>query len=197
VQKTLILATRNLYKQRELIEMLAPLEIAVKSLLDFPNCPEVEEDGLTFTENAIKKARVTAQYCGLLSLADDSGLEVKALGGQPGIYSARFAGVQGDDEANNLKLLELMKNVPAESRQARFVCEIAVCEPDGRVRTVRGVCSGMIACEPKGKGGFGYDPLFIPEGYAQSFAELAAEEKNRISHRGRALQQLQRLLAGD
>lgn len=197
MQKTLLLATRNQHKQRELTEMLAPLGIEVKSLMDFPECPEVEEDGQTFTANAIKKACSTAQYSGLTSLADDSGLEVKALGGQPGIYSARFAGEPGDDAANNRKLLELMQDVPADSRQARFVCEIAICHPDGEVRTVRGVCNGMIALEPKGTEGFGYDPLFLPEGCERSFAQLSAPEKNLISHRGRALQELQKLLARD
>ncbi len=193
--KTLILATRNQHKQRELTEMLAPLGIEIKSLLDFPDFPEVEEDGQTFADNAIKKARVTAQFSGLTSLADDSGLEVKALGGQPGIYSARFAGRPGDDEANNRKLLQLMKGVPEDSRQARFVCVIAICGPNQEIQTVRGVCNGTIAAEPRGKEGFGYDPLFIPDGYELSFAELSAQEKNLISHRGRALQELKRLMS--
>lgn len=196
MQKTLILATRNPHKQRELTEMLAPLGIEVKSLLDCPDCPEVEEDGQTFTANAIKKACITAKYSGLTSLADDSGLEVKALRGQPGIYSARFAGEPGDDEANNRKLLDLMKDVPTALRQARFVCEIAICHPDGQVRTVRGVCNGMIASEPRGTEGFGYDPLFLPEGYERTFAQLSASEKNLISHRAQALKELQQLIAG-
>lgn len=195
MKKILILATRNQHKQRELEELLAPLGFEVKSLADFPDFPEVEEDGRSFEENAAKKARITAMYTGLTSLADDSGLEVAALGGQPGIYSARFAGEQGNDEANNRKLLGLMKEFPARQRQARFVCVVAVSDPDGETQTVMGVCDGQIAFEPEGAAGFGYDPLFIPAGYTRTFAELSAEEKNLISHRAQALKKLPGLLA--
>mgnify|MGYP001019374294 CR=1 FL=1 len=193
MQNTLLLATRNQHKQRELEELLNPLGIKVKSLADIPDCPEIEEDGQSFEENAIKKARLTAIYTGMTTLADDSGLEVEALGGQPGVYSARFAGEPGNDEANNRKLLRLMQDIPADQRQARFVCVVAISDPDGTTRTVSGVCEGQIAFEPRGTGGFGYDPLFIPTGYTRSFAELTAEEKNRISHRAKALQKLPRL----
>ncbi|MGI6469128.1 MAG: XTP/dITP diphosphatase [Syntrophomonadaceae bacterium] len=196
MHNTLLLATRNRHKQRELEELLSPLGIKVISLADIPDCPEIEEDGQSFEENAIKKARLTALHTGLTTLADDSGLEVEALGGQPGVYSARFAGEPGDDEANNRKLLRLMKDVPAEQRRARFVCVVAVSDPNGETRTVCGVCEGRIAFGPRGTGGFGYDPLFIPAGYTQSFAELSAEEKNRISHRARALQRLPELFPG-
>jgi XTP/dITP diphosphohydrolase len=124
---------------------------------------------------------------GILSLADDSGLEVDALQGKPGVYSARFAGEHATDEENNAKLLKLMESVPDEKRTARFVSVIAICDPQGHVETVRGECKGTIARIPAGNGGFGYDPLFIPQGYEQTYAQLSAEEKNRISHRGVAL----------
>lgn len=195
--KKLLLATRNQHKKRELEELLAPFNIEVKSLLDIPDFPEIDEDGSSFEENAIKKARLTARHSGLTCLADDSGLEVEALGGQPGIYSARFAGEQGDDEANNQKLLSMMADLPAAERKARFVCVVAISDPDGEVQTVRGECTGSIAFKAEGTEGFGYDPLFIPSGYTRTFAQLKAEEKNHISHRARALKKAQRLIVSE
>lgn len=192
--KKLLLATRNKHKKRELEELLAPFNIEVKSLLDIPDFPEIDEDGSSFEENAIKKARLTAMHTGLTCLADDSGLEVEALGGQPGIYSARFAGEQGDDKANNRKLLGMMADLPAAQRQARFVCVVAISNPDGEVQTVRGVCPGHIAFTAAGEEGFGYDPLFIPSGYTRTFAQLQTEEKNRISHRALALKKARCLI---
>lgn len=179
----------------ELQSMLAGLNIEVKTLHEFPDMLDVQEDGSSFEENAAKKARVTAAATGLITLADDSGLEVDALNGQPGIYSARFAGEQGDDAANNAKLLGLMESVQDEDRTARFVCVIALSNPKGCVQTVRGTCQGRIGRDLQGEGGFGYDPLFIPAGYDKTFAQLEASEKNRISHRARALEYALALVA--
>ncbi len=189
----LLLATRNRHKQRELQELLGPHQIKIKSLLDFPDLPEIIEDGHSFEENAQKKARLTALLLKVNCLADDSGLEVEALGGQPGIHSARFAALPSD-EANNRKLLAMMKEVPPDKRQARFVCVMAISTPAGEVKMVRGECSGTIAFGPRGDKGFGYDPLFIPDGYTQTFAELKPAEKNRISHRAQALQKARALI---
>jgi len=187
MRKQLLLATRNRHKKRELQELLADMEVEILTLEDVDPIPEVVEDGETFEANAVKKARATAMAAGILSLADDSGLEVDALQGKPGVYSARFAGEHATDEENNAKLLKLMESVPDEKRTARFVSVIAICDPQGHVETVRGECKGTIAGIPAGNGGFGYDPLFIPQGYEQTYAQLSAEEKNRISHRGVAL----------
>lgn len=181
------MATHNVNKKRELEELLEPFKIKVKSPADMPNLPEIIEDGQSFAENAIKKVRLAAAHTGLTCLADDSGLQVKELGGQPGIYSARFAGDDCNDEANNRKLLDMMAGLPAWQRQARFVCVVAICDPNGEVQTVKGVCPGHIALAAAGDQGFGYDPLFIPCGYTKTFAQLSAEEKNRISHRALAL----------
>ena len=187
MRKQLLLATRNRHKKRELQELLADMEVEILTLEDVDPIPEVVDDGETFEANAVKKARATAMAAGILSLADDSGLEVDALQGKPGVYSARFAGEHATDEENNAKLLKLMESVPDEKRTARFVSVIAICDPQGHVETVRGECKGTIARIPAGNGGFGYDPLFIPQGYEQTYAQLSAEEKNRISHRGVAL----------
>jgi len=183
----LVLATRNHGKIREMAEILAPLNIEVLSMDAFPDFPEVEEDGETFLENAVKKARVTAQATGEIALADDSGLEVDCLDGRPGVHSARFAGEPKDDRANNEKLLSLMVDVPPERRTARFRCAIAVVTPGGEVHTTDGICEGVIIREPRGGGGFGYDPLFYLRQYGKTFAELDLATKNKISHRGRAL----------
>lgn len=195
--KSLLLATRNKDKKHELEELLGPFSIEVRSLLDVADCPEIVEDGQSFEENAVKKARLIALHTGLTCLADDSGLEVKALGGRPGIYSARFAGEKCDDEANNRKLLDMMADLPEEQRGARFVCVVAISGPDGEVQTARGVCRGRIALAAAGKGGFGYDPLFIPSGYDRTFAQLTADEKNRISHRAQAVQKARQLIMAE
>ncbi|MGI6549780.1 MAG: XTP/dITP diphosphatase [Syntrophomonadales bacterium] len=190
----LVIASRNEKKKRELLQIIEGLELDVVTLNEYPNAPEVEEDGLTFRENAIKKAREIAQFTGCVTLADDSGLEVDALGGRPGVYSARFAGEPSNDERNNQKLLEMLQGVPAPERGARFRCVIAIAFPDGRIETAEGTCEGQIGFTPGGLGGFGYDPLFIPDGFNQTFAELSPEVKNRISHRGKALQEASRRL---
>jgi XTP/dITP diphosphohydrolase len=184
----LLLATGNNHKRQELQELLSGLKIQIVTLDDIEPLPEVEEDGFTFEENAIKKASVNASLSGLITLADDSGLAVDELDGKPGVYSARFAGVDANDEKNNQKLLALLNDVPEEQRTARFKCVIAICSPEGKTATVEGSCEGRIAMKPSGHQGFGYDPLFIPQGWKKSFAMLSAEEKNLISHRGKALQ---------
>lgn len=186
--KRLLLATRNQHKKRELQELLSGIEVDILTLEDVIPIAEVEEDGDTFEANAVKKACETAKASGILSLADDSGLEVDILQGKPGVYSARFAGEGASDEANNIKLLELLDSIPDNERSARFVCVIAICDRGCGVKTVRGECAGSIARSPAGTGGFGYDPLFIPCGYNQTYAQLSAAEKNKISHRGVALQ---------
>lgn len=183
----LVLATNNKGKVREMSEILAPYEIEVISLDAFLNIGDIEEDGDTFRENAVKKASITCERTGLMSLADDSGLEVDHLGGAPGIHSARFAGEEKNDEANNTKLLHLLAEVPAERRTARFRCVVAVAVPGGWVYTAEGTCEGVIAGEPRGDGGFGYDPLFYLPEYGKTFAELDPGTKNKISHRAHAL----------
>lgn len=194
MDRKLLLATRNQKKKKELQQILNNLDIQIITLDELPDLPEIIEDGATFAQNAIKKAVSTAIASGLPCLADDSGLVVDALGGQPGIYSARFAGEDANDNENNQKLLKMMADVKTEKRTARFVCVIAVSDALGEVKTVEGSCAGRIAFEPSGEGGFGYDPLFIPDAYPCSFAELSAEQKNLISHRGKALIKAQAII---
>lgn len=196
---TLVMATRNAGKIRELRDLLAGLGIELLSLADFPDLPEIPEEGATFAENAGTKAKEVARLTHLPALADDSGLEVAALGGRPGVFSARYAqdrtspAVPGDAD-NWQKLLKEMAGVPWDERQARFVCEIALALPDGRVFTARGECSGLIALEAKGEHGFGYDPVFwVPE-FGRNMAELEPEVKNRLSHRAKALAALREIL---
>ncbi len=186
----IVLATRNKKKVEEIRRITADLPITVLSLADFPDCPETVEDADTFEGNAKKKATEVCQCTGKPALADDSGLEVDALHGAPGVYSARFAGGTGpgQDIRNYEKLLTELKSVPDDKRQARFVCCIAIAFPDGTVRTFSGYAQGCISREPKGKTGFGYDPVFIPEGHKRTFAEMTAEEKDALSHRGKALE---------
>ncbi|WP_334110527.1 XTP/dITP diphosphatase [Thermodesulfitimonas autotrophica] len=193
--KRIVVATTNRGKLREIEEILAPLGLSVTSLAAYPGFPEIEEDGATFEENAIKKAQFTAAFTGETALADDSGLEVDYLGGAPGVRSARFAGEPKNDAANNAKLLRLLAGVPWEKRTARFRCVIAVATPDGAVATAEGTCEGFILTEPRGTGGFGYDPLFYFPEYGKTFAELPPEVKNQVSHRGRALAKLKEVLA--
>ena len=194
----IVLATRNQGKIEEIRSLLKGQEIRggieIHSLKDYPHIPEIVEDGATFSENARKKALIVAQLTGQIAVADDSGLEVDALGGAPGVYSARFAGEGASDSANIKKLLELLRDIPSEKRGARFVCVMALATPDGEVSLVEGECRGMIAMEERGMSGFGYDPVFIVSGYGETFAELGSEVKNKISHRARALSKLCRLL---
>ena len=186
----LVLASHNKGKLKELDILLASFNmsnISLLSLAEYPDMPETIEDGDTFTKNAIKKAREAAVYTGLPALADDSGLEVDYLNGQPGVYSARFAGEPKDDTANNQKLLEMMTGVVWEQRTARFRCVIAICTPEGEFCISEGACEGYILEQARGEGGFGYDPLFYVPEYDKTFAELDMAVKNKISHRGQAL----------
>lgn len=183
----ILLATNNQGKVQELEKLLGDLPFNVKSLRDFPQIGEIEEDGESFAENALIKARAGARATGLLTLADDSGLEVDVLQGEPGVRSARFAGEPKDDGRNNAKLLELLKDIPLYRRAARFKSVIALVMPDGEEFVTEGTCEGLISLEPKGQGGFGYDPLFYVPDYDKTFAELSLDEKNAISHRGKAL----------
>jgi XTP/dITP diphosphohydrolase len=190
----IVLATRNKKKIEEIRRITAGLPIAILSLDDYPSCPETIEDKDTFEGNAIKKAVEVCRCTGKTVLADDSGLEVDALNGAPGVYSARYAGVGANDIKNNEKLLSELRNVPSEKRTAQFVCCTALAFPDGTLHTFLGFAKGRIGAEPKGKTGFGYDPVFIPEGFDRSFAEMAGEEKDKLSHRGKALEKLRNFL---
>ncbi|TYO96137.1 XTP/dITP diphosphatase [Desulfallas thermosapovorans] len=191
----IVLATRNEGKVRELQQLLTGTGFAVVSLACHPNVPEVVEDGDTFEANAVKKAREVAVAVGRITLADDSGLVVDYLDGAPGVHSARFAGQEHDDTANNLKLLQLLDGVPRQKRTARFCCVVALATPDGQVATTQGTCEGVIIETPRGENGFGYDPLFLVPEYNRTFAELDSSTKNAISHRGRALQKVKAILA--
>ncbi len=186
----IVLATGNRDKVREFRGMLSRsgLDLSVLCLADFPSLPPVPENGKTFSENASRKALLTARATGKLALGDDSGIEVDALAGRPGIYSARFAGERATDKDNNDKLLALLRNVPERRRQARFVCLIALANPEKIIDIAEGSCAGTIVMKPRGSGGFGYDPLFQPIEYQKTFAELPPDVKNRISHRARAFE---------
>ncbi|MCX7822584.1 MAG: XTP/dITP diphosphatase [Syntrophobacterales bacterium] len=186
----MVVATRNSGKTKEIRSLLEGFPVELKDLNDFGPIPEPIEDGLTFEENAYKKASFTAKILGLPAIADDSGLEVEALGGAPGVYSARYAGINATDEENNRKLLKEMEGI--ENRRARFCCVISIAVPTGFALTYEGFCEGEILKAPRGAGGFGYDPLFFYPPLGKTFAEMTLEEKNAISHRGRALQELRR-----
>lgn len=183
------MATRNKRKVEEIKRILAEMPVKILTIEDFPECPEVEEDGRTFEENAVKKALNIARCTGKPSLADDSGLEVYALNGAPGVMSSRYAGPDSDDMKNIEKLLKEMDSLNDKKRSARFVCCIALAFPEGNIKTFFGYVEGIIGKEPKGSSGFGYDPVFYPEGHGRSFAEMSSEEKDALSHRGKALRE--------
>lgn len=190
-----VIATRNPNKVREITDILGSTHWRLLSMLDFPGCPDIEEDGEAFADNALKKARVCFQCSRLPSMADDSGLEVDALGGAPGVFSSRFAGDDADDRKNNEKLLRLLEDIPMGRRTARFRCVAAWV--DGRVeKVVEGTCEGVILKEIRGSGGFGYDPLFFIEARGKTFAEMRGEEKNAISHRGIAFRKMAEWIQG-
>ncbi|MFC1490136.1 RdgB/HAM1 family non-canonical purine NTP pyrophosphatase [Candidatus Latescibacterota bacterium] len=193
----LVIATTNPGKVAEISALLEKLEhtgIELLSLADFPDMPEIIEDGATFMENALKKARETADYTGLYALADDSGIMVDALDGAPGVMSARFADTN-DGRIN--KMLDLMKDIPEEKRTARFVCALALVKTDGTEWTASNSCEGLITHEPSGSGGFGYDPIFFHPPLGKTFAEIPRNEKNKISHRGKALQTFKNAIISD
>ena len=191
-----IVATQNRGKVREIKKVLKGLGLRILSLNDFPGVPQVEEDGKSFLENALKKARFYSRYFGRLTLADDSGLEVDVLKGQPGIYSARYTGEGGSTRENNQKLLKEMEGIPLSKRGAQFKCVLAVVSPEGKEVVVEGSCRGRIGFKEVGKKGFGYDPLFVIPSYGKTMAQLSIEEKNRISHRGKALRKLRKIIEG-
>ncbi|MCY3554811.1 MAG: XTP/dITP diphosphatase [Gemmatimonadetes bacterium] len=182
---TLVLATRNPGKISEIKALLPGVRVAPAG--SFPGCPEPEETGRTFEENALIKARAVSRYTERTALADDSGLEVDALDGAPGVHSARYAGTDATDQDNIRRLLDALDGISDADRTARFRCVVAVVAPDGRTWSADGVCEGRILQAPQGESGFGYDPLFVPAGYEKTFAELDAGVKNRISHRALAL----------
>jgi XTP/dITP diphosphohydrolase len=189
-----IVATRNPGKVREIRRVLKDLGIRVRSLRDFPDVPSIEEDGKSFAENALKKARFYSNYFGETVIADDSGLEVDTLKGAPGIYSARYARQGASDRENNQKLLNEMEGIPVSRRGATFRCSIAIVSPGGKESVVEGSCRGRIGFREVGRKGFGYDPVFFLPGRGKVMAQLSVDEKNRISHRGKALRKLRKVI---
>lgn len=185
----LLIATRNAGKISEIAELLADLPVNLKSLNDFSNIIEPEETGATFAENAELKARSYALQTGFTALADDSGLEVAALGGAPGVFSARYAGARATDAERIFKLLNKLSN--AENRSAQFVCAMAIAGESGEIKfTGEGVCKGVLSTKARGENGFGYDPIFVPEGFSETFGELSGSIKREISHRARAMNKI-------
>lgn len=191
----LVVATGNAGKLKEIRRLLESYDVKVLGLDQFPDAPDVVEDGETFSANAAKKAETIARLTGLPCLADDSGLSVSALDGRPGVHSARFSGENANDQSNNLKLLEEMASIPEGQRQAAFFCVMALSLPDQPTRFFEGRVEGTILHEPQGDGGFGYDPLFWLPDFNCTMAEIPLDEKNRISHRGQALRQVVEFLS--
>jgi XTP/dITP diphosphohydrolase len=188
---SLVIASRNAKKRREIEELLAPHGIEVLNVADFPDVPEVIEDGITFAENAAKKATQTARHLNRWVLGEDSGLIVDALGGAPGVYSARYSGEGATDEKNNAKLQAELADISDEKRGARYLCHAAISDPSGSIRfTVEATCRGRIIREPRGANGFGYDPYFLIPEYHQTFGELSSTVKHHLSHRARAFERL-------
>jgi len=185
--KEIVIATRNQKKLLEIEEILKDINVRITSLKDYPEIPEIVEDGESFDENASKKAKQVATRVSHITIADDSGLEVDFLNGRPGVRSSRFAGDRATMDENITKLLRLLNGVPLEKRIATFRCSIAIADKDGLIKVVNGECPGIIGFECKGSAGFGYDPLFIIPEYGKTFAELGVNIKNKISHRAQAL----------
>ncbi len=192
---SLVLATANRHKVEEIQAILDDVGIPLLTLNEFPNFPGVEEDGVTCQENAIKKAKATAAFTGRWALADDTGLEVDALQGRPGVYAARYAGEHATYEDNCKKLLKELQGVPSDRRTARFITVVAVSNPEGHTEIVEGVLEGTITQEFHGTGGFGYDPVFYVSQVGKTLAEMTFAEKNRMSHRARAVTNAKSLLA--
>jgi XTP/dITP diphosphohydrolase len=187
----LVVGTRNPKKREEILEILGDLGVELGDLTSFPGAPEVVEDGETFLDNARKKAEQLSRQLGQWVLGEDSGLVVPALNGRPGVYSARYAGKQGDDAANNARLLAELAPLPDDRRAAYYVCTAAIADPNGAVQaTAEGRCHGVILREPRGSGGFGYDPLFLIPELHRTFGELSPRVKHALSHRARALEHL-------
>ncbi|MFQ5605684.1 MAG: XTP/dITP diphosphatase [bacterium] len=189
MHKKLILATRNQDKIKEIKELLGDLDLSIFTLADFPEAPEVVEDGSSLTKNAIKKASVISEFTGLTAVADDTGLEVDYLNGRPGVFSSRYAGENATYAQNVAKLLQELKGIQRVERNARFRCVVALCNKKD-ARTVEGICEGVIIDHVRGAGGFGYDPVFYVPEYERTFAEMEMALKNRISHRAQAFKAL-------
>jgi XTP/dITP diphosphohydrolase len=197
VSLELLIATKNIGKIRELEKLLADLPIILRNANEFANLREPEETGQTFAENAILKARYYAEKTGFLALADDSGLEVEALGGAPGVFSARYAGEKATNEERIAKLLNELGQTKDAKRLARFVCAVAISDQKGDIKFLtEGICSGSVTASPLGINGFGYDPIFVPYGFSQTFGQLSDEIKQKISHRGRAMEKIIDFLTG-
>ena len=192
--KELVVATKNKGKLREIKGLLGDLDLKITSLADYPDAPEIEEDGKTFGQNALKKAATIALYTQKLTLGEDSGIEVKALGNKPGIHSARFSGEKATDRKNNLKLLRSLKNVPPSRRQARYQCYAALVDGEKIIDLLSGQCGGVITQQARGKNGFGYDPYFLIKRYDKTFGELDPAVKAKISHRARAFKKVRKVL---
>ncbi|MHC1696511.1 MAG: XTP/dITP diphosphatase [Geobacteraceae bacterium] len=194
--KELLVATGNKGKLLEIRQLLAGYVDRLYCLADYPDLPEVVEDGLSFEENARIKAMSAVRVTGVPTMADDSGLVVDALGGRPGVYSARYAGVGVSDLENNRKLLQDLADYSGQERAAYFSCAVALCFPDGTCRTFCGTLHGQLLDSPRGNDGFGYDPLFLVPEYGKTLAELDLAVKNKISHRGQAMEELRKFLCG-
>ncbi|MER1934594.1 MAG: XTP/dITP diphosphatase [Priestia megaterium] len=192
--REIIIATKNAGKVKDFETLFSPKGFKVKSLLDFPEIEDVEETGVTFAENATLKAEAISSALNKPVIADDSGLAIDALNGEPGVYSARYAGENKDDNANIEKVLQKLNDVPFEKRTARFHCALAIAVPGKRTEIVEGTCEGHILEEKRGENGFGYDPIFFVEKWRCSMAELSKEQKNQISHRANALKKLAPLI---
>jgi XTP/dITP diphosphohydrolase len=192
--REIIIATKNAGKVKDFETLFSPKGFKVKSLLDFPEIEDVEETGVTFAENATLKAEAISSALNKPVIADDSGLAIDALNGEPGVYSARYAGENKDDNANIEKVLQKLNDVPFEKRTARFHCALAIAVPGKRTEIVEGTCEGHILEEKRGENGFGYDPIFFVEKWRCSMAELTKEQKNQISHRANALKKLAPLI---
>ncbi|MBU0467558.1 MAG: XTP/dITP diphosphatase [Candidatus Omnitrophica bacterium] len=192
--KELIVATKNKGKLREIKELLKEFDLNITSLAEYPDAPDIIEDGKEFFENALIKARIIAKYTGKLVLGEDSGIEVEYLNNAPGIFSSRFAGEDANDDDNNAKLIKALDGVPKDKRTARYRCSAALIDGEKIVGVVDGKCEGYITTEPRGQNGFGYDPYFYIEAYGKTFGELDPEIKSKISHRAEALMKVKELI---
>ena len=193
-QIKLVVASRNQKKIKEIREILKGVRVKITPLGDYSRAPYITENGKTFKQNAIKKATRVARFARALTLGEDSGLEVAALDGKPGVYSSRFSGKDKNDLKNNLKLLKLLGKLPLAKRRARYVCSVALADKNGLIGVVEGYCSGLIGLQLRGSFGFGYDPLFIIPKYKKTFAQLGLRIKNKMSHRLRALNKAKRII---
>lgn len=194
--KELVIATKNKKKLKEIREILKGLDLKTISLAGYFNLPRIIENGKTFRENSVKKAVKIARFTGKLTLGEDSGLCINALGGSPGIYSARFSGHDKDDNKNNQKVLKLLAKFPFSKRRAHYSCAVAIADAEGLIGVAEGKCFGFIGFRPQGEYGFGYDPVFIIPGYKKTFAQLGPRIKHKISHRYKALKKARKIITG-